>query len=70
MSRYTEQLISDITAYYRERGVALLPHEAEQYLDSLADLGDLLTATIHDGFVSSGLAGGSSAPVAREPPAS
>jgi hypothetical protein len=36
---FSEPLIAEITAYYRERcGVLLSPEQAEQYLDSLADL--------------------------------
>ena len=35
---YNKNLIDRITAYYKKRGVLLTPEQAEEYLNSLADL--------------------------------
>ncbi len=37
-SVYSQNLIDRITAYYKKRGVSLTPEQAEEYLNSLADL--------------------------------
>ena len=37
-SVYSKNLIDRITAYYKRRGVSLTPEQAEEYLNSLADL--------------------------------
>ncbi len=35
---YSASLIDRITAYYKKRGISLTPEQAEEYLNSLADL--------------------------------
>ena len=37
-SVYSNNLIDRITAYYKKRGVSLTPEQAEEYLNSMADL--------------------------------
>lgn len=37
-SIYTKNLIDRITDYYEKRGVLLTPEQAEEYLNTLADL--------------------------------
>src|SRR5258708_37086739 len=51
---YPEKLIEDCIAYYREfDGRILTPEEAAEHLDSLAELWDLLTDTLKNGFLPS-----------------
>jgi len=35
---YPQNLIDRITAYYKKRGVEITPEQAEEYLNSMADL--------------------------------
>ena len=50
---FSDELIAEITAYYRERcGVLLSPEKAEQYLNSLADLYQVMEQSVRDGLPS------------------
>jgi len=66
---YSEKLITDVIAYYKALdGGVLSPQEAEQYLDSLAELWNCLVASIHSGFPPSRSGGGERAKHAAPEP--
>ena len=48
---FSDELIAEITAYYHERcGLILSPEKAEQYLNSLADLYQVMEQSVRDGL--------------------
>jgi hypothetical protein len=64
---FSQELITEITAYYRERGIELSAEEATASLDSLAELWNCLKASIQDGFHPS-MSGGGVVPLAARAP--